>query len=201
MKTIAAAAAVMTLALLIGCAVGQKTAVQITEESVTVWTPDGASATVPMDNLTFHGLENLPAPTPVPASANLPTPYPTPMPQPTAVASDAYEKLTTYEDFLEVVSFYDENSVAANQKYKDKKILAQAPISNVHEGQIILYIEDDDDRSYQIEIWCFMENPDLNLLATLRYDHLVTVQGEIEIGTGIGIIMLKDCQIIRVDKG
>ena len=196
MKTIAvAAAAVMTLALLTGCAAGQKTAVQITEESVTVWTPDGASATVPMDNLTFHGLENLPEPTHVPASTNLPTPtpYPTPMPQPTAVASDAYEKLTTYEDFLEIASFYAENSVAANQKYKDKKILAQAPISSVHEEQIRLYIEN-------IEIRCYMENPDLNLLATLRYDHLVTVQGEIDDASGYRIY-LEDCQIISVDKG
>ena len=59
------------------------TVVPITEDSITAYTPDCASVTVHMDNLTFHGLENLADPTSVPEGTNPPAPEPptaTPVP-------------------------------------------------------------------------------------------------------------------------
>ncbi len=78
------------LALVIaGCG---SAAVQIDRDSITVRSQDGKSATIPIENVTFDGLENLPTPTPGgisgPTTPTTPSPTPsTPRPGPTPAAT------------------------------------------------------------------------------------------------------------------
>ena len=73
--------------VIVGCG---SFAVRIDQGGITVRSENGASTTVPMENVTFDGLENLPTPTPGGTSPSTPTtpttPGSTPMPGPTPSA-------------------------------------------------------------------------------------------------------------------
>jgi len=100
-------------------------------------------------------------------------------------------------DALEFVTEFDKNQLTAEEKYKEKLVELTAVIKNISEdiaGSPFLSLEPVGNKMFGTTIKCIFS--DKSQLTTLENDNNVTIQGIVE-NQSLGIIQLKDCQILK----
>lgn len=173
--------------VVLGCERAATIDVQINKDSVTVWSDNGTSATVPMENITIHGIENLPSPTPVAAGVVVPTPIPTPARDAVQQPIDTTNTLGK-EDMLNLLLTLNSDPEGTRQKYEGKRVSIQGPFKGPwgerYDNNVELYWRYGEPirRSFTVE--CRSDNPDLNQIVRLdamkENKPLITVEGVIQ---------------------
>ena len=98
--------------LLVACTTSSTFDVVITDDNhVTVWDSSGRGYSIPMEDVTIHGMENLPEPTATPKVRPTPTPWPTPAPIPTPVPGTVIDINDEWSNPF-VISQYEEMRVS-----------------------------------------------------------------------------------------
>ncbi len=92
---------------------------------------------------------------------------------------------------------FDENQLAAEEKYKGKLVEFTAFISNISEGlmgEVYLVLKPTAEEYYfGTNVQCYFE--DKSELLSLKNEQSVTLQGTVDTQT-LGIIAIKDCKIL-----
>ena len=96
---------------------------------------------------------------------------------------------------------FDENQLAAEEKYKGKLVEFTAFISNISEGlmgEVYLILNPTTEEYYfGTNIQCYFE--DKSELLSLKNEQSVTLQGTVDTQT-LGIISIKDCKILSAGQ-
>lgn len=102
-------------------------------------------------------------------------------------------------DAKDLIAEFDKNKLAAEDKYKGKYVEFVAKVKNISEdiaGTPFLSLEPSTSDKYYIgtTFKCDFKNKDV--LKSLENDKVITLRGTLS-GMTLGIITLKDCQVIQ----
>ena len=159
---------IMAMILLVACADASQFDVVVSEDSVTVWDASGRGMTVPMSDLTIHGIENIPIPTPTVVSGSLPTPFPVPQPLPTPDPGTVVELATL-----------NPGNPFALQRYEDMRVSVEVVLEYMSLTELGGQIEDTGK-------WIYCSPPsdlsedDLAILSTLAIGDTLKFVGKLE---------------------
>lgn len=179
--------AIILSVVVLGCERAATIDVQINKDSVTVWSDNGTSATVPMENITIHGIENLPSPTPVATGVVVPTPIPTPA---RTAVQQPVDATGTWgkEDMLNLLLTLNSDPEGTRQQYEGKRVSIQGPFKGPwgerYDNNVDLYWRYGEPIKRSFTVECRSDNPDLNQIARLdamkESNPLITVEGGIQ---------------------
>ena len=152
----------------VSCAETSRFDVVVATESVTVWDASGKGMTVPMEDVTIHGIENLPKPTATPASR----PTPTPMPKPAPIPTPAPGSVTSLDQSW--------TNPFMLKMYEGRRVSVEAQLDYMTLMELGGWTEDVGD--YYVTCWLpeDLSDSDLALLSTLELHQPITFVGTLE---------------------
>lgn len=110
----------------------------------------------------------------------------------TTSASSVREAAPLMVDAARFAAEFDANQVAAERKYKDRRVQFQAKVGNITDGRVSFTDLGKDFSLTQIS--CSMGDPDAVL--RLRNGQAATVSGYVD-GQSLGVISLRDCVLVK----